>query len=111
MKTRWAGSGSRSRIDRSRFFSRVFGRSGRCPLRRQDPSAAYVLLGDWALAVTVLAQAAVRPEASVLDDLLLALARHHLGRLDEARSGCCSGASGSETVRPTRRPMMRRSKL
>ena len=50
--------------------------------------AAYVLLGDWALAVTVLAQAAARPEASVLDDLLLALARHHLGRLDEARSDC-----------------------
>ena len=83
----------------------------RCrPTVRTRLGAAYVLLGDWALAVTVLAQAAARPEASVLDDFLLALARHHLGRLDEAQSDSPERSSGSETVRPTRRPMMRRSK-
>jgi tetratricopeptide (TPR) repeat protein len=49
---------------------------------------AYVLLGDWASAAAVLARAAARPEASALDGFLLALARHHLGRIDEAQSDC-----------------------
>jgi hypothetical protein len=49
---------------------------------------AYSLLGDWASAAAVLARAEARPEASTLDGLLLALARHHLGQRDEARSGC-----------------------
>jgi hypothetical protein len=50
--------------------------------------AAYVLLGEWSLAAAVLARSAARPEESALDAFLLALARHHLGRLDEARSDC-----------------------
>jgi hypothetical protein len=50
--------------------------------------AAYVLIGDWASAAVVLSRAAARPEASALDGFLLALARHHLGRIDEARSDC-----------------------
>jgi tetratricopeptide (TPR) repeat protein len=50
--------------------------------------AAYYLLGDWASAADVLGRAAARPEASALDNLLLGLARHHLGRPDEARSDC-----------------------
>ncbi len=50
--------------------------------------AAYVLKGDWASAAAVLARAAARPDASALDGLLLALARHRLGRVDEARSDC-----------------------
>ena len=50
--------------------------------------AAYFLLGDWASAAAVLDRAAARPDASALDGFLLALARHHLGRLDEARSDC-----------------------
>ncbi len=50
--------------------------------------AAYFLLGDWASAAAVLARAAARPDASALDGFLLALARHHLGRIDEARSDC-----------------------
>jgi hypothetical protein len=58
-------------------------RSGRTRL-----AAAYVLLGDWASAAAVLAGAVARPEASALDRFLLALARHHLGRIDEARSDC-----------------------
>ena len=36
----------------------------------------------------MLTRAAARPDASALDDFLLALARHHLGRFDEARSDC-----------------------
>jgi hypothetical protein len=50
--------------------------------------AAHYLLGDWASAAAVLARPAARPEASALDGFLLALARHHLGRVDEARSDC-----------------------
>jgi hypothetical protein len=50
--------------------------------------AAYYLLGEWARAATVLERAAARPGASALDGFLLALARHHLGRVDEARSDC-----------------------
>jgi WD40 repeat protein/tetratricopeptide (TPR) repeat protein len=50
--------------------------------------AAYSLLGDWASAAAVLARAAARADASAMDWLLLALARHHLGRHDEARSDC-----------------------
>ena len=50
--------------------------------------AAYYLLGEWAPAAAVLARAAARPDASALDGFLLALARHHLGRVDEARSDC-----------------------
>jgi hypothetical protein len=50
--------------------------------------AADVLLGDWASAAAVLARAAARPEESALDGFLLALARHHLGRHDEATSDC-----------------------
>jgi WD40 repeat protein len=50
--------------------------------------AAYCLLGDWAAAAAVLERTAARPGAPALDGLLLALARHHLGRSAEARSGC-----------------------
>jgi len=50
--------------------------------------AAHYLLGDWASAAAVLARAAARPDATALDGFLLALARHHLGRIDEARSDC-----------------------
>jgi hypothetical protein len=50
--------------------------------------AAYVLLGEWAPAAAVLAGPAARPDATALDGFLLALARHHLGRIDEARSDC-----------------------
>jgi tetratricopeptide (TPR) repeat protein len=46
--------------------------------------AAYALLGEWAPAAAVLE----RPDATALDGFLLALARHHLGRVDEARSDC-----------------------
>jgi hypothetical protein len=49
---------------------------------------AYALLGEWASAAAELARAAARPDASALDGFLLALARHHLGRRDEARSDC-----------------------
>jgi hypothetical protein len=35
-----------------------------------------------------MARAAARPEASALDGFLLTLARHHLDRIDEARSDC-----------------------
>jgi hypothetical protein len=50
--------------------------------------AAYSLLGDWASAAAVLERAAARPDGSALDGFLLALAHHHLGRADEARSEC-----------------------
>jgi hypothetical protein len=50
--------------------------------------AAYYLKGEWASAAAVLERAASRPDARALDDLLLALARHHLGRTAEARSEC-----------------------
>jgi tetratricopeptide (TPR) repeat protein len=50
--------------------------------------AAYSLLGDWASAAAVLERAAARHDGSALDDFLLALAHHHLGRADSARSEC-----------------------
>jgi hypothetical protein len=50
--------------------------------------AAHVLLGEWAPAAAVLVRPAARTAASSLDGFLLALARHHLGRADEARSDC-----------------------
>ena len=50
--------------------------------------AAYGLLGSWSSAAAVLKRAAARPDASALDGLLLAVARHHLGRHDEARRDC-----------------------
>jgi tetratricopeptide (TPR) repeat protein len=50
--------------------------------------AAYSLLGDWASAAAVLERAASRRDGSAVDGLLLALAHHHLGRVDEARSEC-----------------------
>jgi hypothetical protein len=50
--------------------------------------AAYYLKGDWASAAAVLERAAARPDARALDEFLLALARHHLGRTAEARSEC-----------------------
>jgi tetratricopeptide (TPR) repeat protein len=50
--------------------------------------AAYCLLGDWASAAAVLERAAARRDRSALDGFLLALAHHHLGRADEARSEC-----------------------
>jgi WD40 repeat protein/tetratricopeptide (TPR) repeat protein len=50
--------------------------------------AAYALLGDWASAARVLTRAASRPDPSALDEFLLALALHHLGRREEARSNC-----------------------
>jgi hypothetical protein len=50
--------------------------------------AAYYLMGDWGSAAAVLERAAARPDARALDEFLLALARHHLGRTAEARSEC-----------------------
>ena len=50
--------------------------------------AAYGLLCDWASAAAVLDRAAARSDASPLDRFLLTLARHHVGRRDEARSDC-----------------------
>jgi hypothetical protein len=50
--------------------------------------AAYYLLGDWSAAAAVLVRAAAGPDASALDGFLLALARHDLGRIDEARDNC-----------------------
>jgi WD40 repeat protein/tetratricopeptide (TPR) repeat protein len=50
--------------------------------------AAYSLLGDWGSASAVLERAAARPDPAALDVFLLALARHHMGRADEARSEC-----------------------
>jgi tetratricopeptide (TPR) repeat protein len=50
--------------------------------------AAYALKGEWAPAAAVLERAVARPDATALDGFLLALARHHLGRVDEARSAC-----------------------
>ena len=66
--------------------------------------AAYFLLGDWASAAAVLGRAAARPDASALDGFLLALARHHLGRHDEARSDCDRALERLRSDRPTRRP-------
>ena len=50
--------------------------------------AAYSLLGDWASAAAVLERAAAHHDGSALDGFLLALAHHHLGQADEARSEC-----------------------
>lgn len=50
--------------------------------------AAYSLLGDWALAASVLGRKAARSDASALEGFLAALAQHHLGQCAEARSGC-----------------------
>jgi Flp pilus assembly protein TadD len=50
--------------------------------------AAYYLLGDWDLACSALSRAAARSDATALAGFLLALARHRLGRLDEARNDC-----------------------
>jgi eukaryotic-like serine/threonine-protein kinase len=50
--------------------------------------AAYILLGEWAPAAAVLDRARARSGAPPLDGFLLALAQHHLGRRDEARSDC-----------------------
>jgi tetratricopeptide (TPR) repeat protein len=50
--------------------------------------AAYCLLGDWASAAAVLERAAARPDGSALDGFLLALAHHHNGRADQARTEC-----------------------
>jgi serine/threonine protein kinase/WD40 repeat protein/tetratricopeptide (TPR) repeat protein len=50
--------------------------------------AAYGLLGDWTSSVAVLGRAAARPDSPAIDGFLLALARHHLGRVDEARRDC-----------------------
>jgi tetratricopeptide (TPR) repeat protein len=50
--------------------------------------AAYSLLGDWASAAAVLERAAARRDGSALDGFVLALAHHHLGRAEEARSEC-----------------------
>jgi WD40 repeat protein len=50
--------------------------------------AAYALLGDWASAADFLERAAAHHDGSALDGFLLALAHHHLGQADEARSEC-----------------------
>ena len=50
--------------------------------------AAYGPAGDWASAAAVLERAAAQPGGSALGGSLLALAHHHLGRSDEARSDC-----------------------
>jgi hypothetical protein len=56
--------------------------------------AAYYLLGEWAPAAVVLARAAARPDAPALDGFLLALARHNLGRVEEAWSDCNRALGG-----------------
>jgi hypothetical protein len=50
-------------------------------------TASY-LLGEWSSAAALLGRAAARPDGSALDRFLLALARHRLGRSDEARRDC-----------------------
>jgi hypothetical protein len=50
--------------------------------------AAYTLRSEWAPAALVLERAVARPDCCALDELLLALARHHTGRAKEARAGC-----------------------
>jgi hypothetical protein len=50
--------------------------------------SAYALLGEWGRAAAVLERAEARPDAPALDGLLLALAHHHLGRVEEARADC-----------------------
>jgi tetratricopeptide (TPR) repeat protein len=50
--------------------------------------AAYYLLGDWASAAAVLERAAAHSDGSALGGFLMALACHHLGRRDDARSHC-----------------------
>jgi WD40 repeat protein/tetratricopeptide (TPR) repeat protein len=50
--------------------------------------AAYSLLGDWASAAAVLERASAHHDGSALDGFLLALAYHHLGQAEKARSEC-----------------------
>jgi tetratricopeptide (TPR) repeat protein len=50
--------------------------------------AAYSLLGDWASAAAIFERAAAHNDGSALDGFLIALAHHHLGQADEARSEC-----------------------
>jgi serine/threonine protein kinase/WD40 repeat protein/tetratricopeptide (TPR) repeat protein len=50
--------------------------------------AAYLSLGEWQRAASVLARAAERPDAPALDGFLLSLALHHQGRASEARAAC-----------------------
>ena len=66
-----------------RWLKADWERNGRTRL-----GAAYFLLGDWTSAAAVLERAAARPEGKALDELLLALARHHVGGADEARRHC-----------------------
>ena len=103
----WAGSACRSRTGRSRFRTELeeASRPTRSGTGLTRLGAAYFLLGDWASAAAVLDRAAARPDASALDGFLLALARHHLGRLDEARSDCDRALERLEAAGPTRRPM------
>ena len=105
-------TGTRLRVElafRSRHLNHALGRFRLSVTNRPDPffelsltrmkadaerngltrlGAAYSLLREWASAAAVLERAAARPDASALDGFLLALARHHLGRVDEARSAC-----------------------
>jgi hypothetical protein len=67
-------------------LTRIKAEAGRNGLTRLG--AACYLLGDWAPAAAVLERAAARPDSSALEGFLLALARHHLGRHDEAESDC-----------------------
>ena len=84
----------------TRDYLRVRVGIGRPP-GRMDP-ADFVLrdfsAAERKLLPLVLERAAARPDASAVDGLLLALARHHLGRTDEARSDCdrALGRLGSE---------------
>ena len=87
---RWAGSACRSRTGRSRSSSRA------CRAIKADTER----YGLTRLGAAYSSSATGRrpppswpgprrgPDASALDDFLLALARHHLGRHDEARSDC-----------------------
>jgi WD40 repeat protein len=50
--------------------------------------AAYLSLGEWQRAGSVLARAAERPDSPALDDFLLSLALHNQGRTSEARAAC-----------------------
>ncbi len=68
--------------------------------------AAYSLLGDWAPAEAILTRAAARPDASALDDFLMALAHHHLGRVVERGAIATAPSSGDRTTWPTSQPMM-----
>ncbi len=50
--------------------------------------AAHYVRGEWASAAVMLERSVARADASALDEFLLALAHHHMGRIAEARGEC-----------------------